>query len=136
MRKKHTTGTAMIGSSSLLVIFAVLTLTVFALLSVSTVRAEERLSLASAQSVQAYYAADSTAQEILTRLLAGESVDTVTEKDGIYSYSCDISDQQILVVSVHLDNNGDYTILRWQAVPRGTWSPDDTLTVWDGNTSP
>ena len=55
------------GGISLLTVFAVLALTVFALLSLSTVRADERLSLASAQAVRDYYAADNGAQEILAR---------------------------------------------------------------------
>ena len=42
------------GGISLLTVFAVLALTVFALLSLSTVRADERLSLASAQAVRDY----------------------------------------------------------------------------------
>ena len=56
-----------LGGISLLVVFAVLCLTVFALLSLSTVRADERLSDASAQAVKNYYAADCKAQELLRR---------------------------------------------------------------------
>ena len=47
-----------VGGSSLLVIFAVLCLTVFALLGLSTVQAGGRLSEASAEAVSAYYAGD------------------------------------------------------------------------------
>ena len=43
-----------LGGISLLVVFAVLCLTVFALLSLSTVRADERRSDASAQAVTNY----------------------------------------------------------------------------------
>ena len=51
-----------VGGSSLLVIFAVLCLTVFALLGLSTVQADGRLSGASAEAVSAYYAADCRAE--------------------------------------------------------------------------
>ena len=51
-----------VGGASLLVVFAVLCLTVFALLSLSTVRANGRLSETSAQAVADYYAADCAAQ--------------------------------------------------------------------------
>ena len=61
-----------VGGVSLLVVFAVLCLTVFALLSLSTVRADDRLSQASARAVSGYYAADCQAQEVLARLRAGE----------------------------------------------------------------
>ena len=57
-----------VGGSSLLVIFSVLCLTVFALLSLSTVQASGRLSSTSAQAVAAYYQADSQAEAILARL--------------------------------------------------------------------
>lgn len=122
-----------VGGSSLLVIFAVLTLTVFALLSLSTVRADERLSLASAQAVSDYYAADCAAQEILAQLLAGEWVEGVEQQHNLYSYSCKISDSQILNVTVQLEDEGGYTVLCWQAVPSGDWKPDDSLHLWDGS---
>ena len=54
-----------VGGSSLLVIFAVLCLTVFALLGLATVQANSRLSDASAQTVSGYYAADCQAETIL-----------------------------------------------------------------------
>lgn len=123
----------MVGGSSLLVIFAVLTLTVFALLSLSTVRADERLSLASAQAVSDYYAADCAAQEILAQLLAGEWVEGVEQQQNLYSYCCEISDSQMLEVTVQLENEDDYTVLRWQAVSTGNWEPDDSLHLWDGS---
>ena len=49
--KKERVAVPAIGGSSLLVIFAVLCLTVFALLSLSTVQAGDRLSDASADAV-------------------------------------------------------------------------------------
>ena len=61
-----------IGGASLLAAFAVLCLTVFALLSLSTVRADDRLGKATVQAVTDYYAADLEAQTILARLRNGE----------------------------------------------------------------
>ena len=61
-----------VGGVSLLVAFAVLCLTVFALLALATVQADARLAGASAQAVADYYAADCQAQETLARLRAGE----------------------------------------------------------------
>ena len=48
MKRNHSISTPTVGGSSLLVIFAVLCLTVFALLSLSTVQAEKRMADASA----------------------------------------------------------------------------------------
>lgn len=122
-----------VGASSLLVIFAVLCLTVFALLSLSTVRADVRLADASARAVSDYYAADCAAQEILARLRAGETPVGVTQADGVYFYTCPISDSQELEVAVAVAPDGaDWTVLRWQAVPAGDWAADEGLDLWDG----
>lgn len=83
--------------SSLLVIFAVLCLTIFALLSLSTGRADGRLTEISAKSVREYYAADTKAEEILAELRNGNLPPEV-EKDGdIYRYTCIVSDTQTYV---------------------------------------
>jgi hypothetical protein len=120
-----------VGASSLLVIYAVLCLTVFALLGLSTVQADGRLSDASANAVTAYYAADCQAEEILSRLRAGEMPEGVSEQDGLYTYACPISDTQELTVEVRLDGDA-YTVLRWQAGSTADWQADESLDVWDG----
>lgn len=120
-----------VGGVSLLVVFAVLCLTVFALLSLATVRADARLADASAQAVSGYYAADCQAQEILALLRTGTLPDGVAEDGGVYSYTCPISDTQELQVEVRVDG-GSYEILRWQAAAAGNWEIDEDLEVWDG----
>ena len=120
------------GGISLLTVFAVLALTVFALLSLSTVRADERLSLASAQAVRDYYAADKGAQEILARLRAGEVPLDVTIDGGIYSYAVPISENQELQVELRVEGS-IYTVLKWQAVSLGDWEEvEGELDLWDG----
>ena len=71
-----------VGGISLLVAFAVLCLTVFALLSLSTVQAQSRLADASLETVAQYYAADAEAVRILALLRSGESPDGVTYRVG------------------------------------------------------
>lgn len=132
-----------VGGVSLLVVFAVLCLTVFALLALTTVRADQRLADASAKAVSDYYAADCQAQEILARLRAGEIPEGVEMEDwpgyGVYtaSYAVPISDTQELQVEVELteeeaDHNWRYQVIRWQAVPSGEWEIDESLDIWDG----
>ena len=121
-----------VGGASLLVAFAVLCLTVFALLSLSTVRADDRLSQASAQAVENYYAADLEAQEVLARLRAGELPPGVGYGGDLYTYECPISETQTLQVEVFL-RDGVYTVLRWQAVANGDWEIDEDLHLWDGS---
>lgn len=126
-----------VGGISLLVVFAVLCLTVFALLALTTVQADTRLADASAQAVVDYYAADCAAQELLARLRNGERPEGV-ELSGSgplqARYTVPISDTQELQVSVTLEGNGGYVIERWQAVPSQKWEADNTLGLWDGKT--
>ena len=132
MREKPKGGIPPIGVSSLMVIFAVLCLTVFALLSVSTVRADARLQQQAAEAVTGWYEADCAAEEILARLRCGEVPAGVTEHDGVFTYACPISDTQTLAVAVTVDGD-DYNILRWQAVSAVDWQAGDQLPVWQGS---
>ena len=123
-----------VGGSSLLVIFAVLCLTVFAMLSLTQAQADRRLAQNSWSAVTDYYQADCQAQEILSRLRAGERPDGVTEEgENIFSYACPISDTQTLEVRVSLVGE-DYEILAWQAVFAADWQADEDLELWDGST--
>lgn len=130
MKKTRSISVPAIGGSSLLVIFAVLCLTVFAMLSLSTVQAEKRMADASAAAATAYYEADLEAERIFARLRTGETVSGVLENGGIYSYSCMISENQILEVELQKEEN-TWTVLRWQVIARSE-PISETLPVWDG----
>lgn len=121
-----------VGGSSLLVIFAVLTLCIFALLSVSSVQAEKRISDASARGITAYYEADRQAEEVFARLRNGEAVPGVAVTEGVYRYHCSISENQYLAVEL-MNQDGSWQIIRWQAVASPEPITDNTLPVWDGN---
>lgn len=131
MDKRRSFQAPVVGGSSLLVIFAVLCLTVFALLSLSTVQADSRLSDASAAAVSEYYEADCQAEEILAELRSGQIPEGVSVKVDTYSYTCPISETQELQVEVRIQENG-WEILRWQAVSTAQWNEDETLSLWDG----
>lgn len=118
-----------IGGSSLLIIFAVLCLTVFALLGLSTVHANKRLSDISIQAVSDYYAADAEAEQILARLRTGEIPECVSREGDVFSYTCPISDTQALRVAVR---GGDWHVLLWQSVPTESWQADESLNLWNG----
>lgn len=120
-----------VGSASLLVIFAVLCLSVFALLSLSTAQAGIRLQKTSSAAVEDYYRADREAEELLARLREGDIPPGVTRQDGVYRYTVPISDTQALAVSAAVDGER-YTVLRWQAVSTVSWQTEDGLPVWDG----
>lgn len=120
-----------IGASSLLVIFSVLCLAVFALLSIATVQSDWRLGDSVQQAAEAYYLADSQAERILAKLRNGEVPEGVSQENGVYSYRCGLSDTQVLAVEVAVKGS-DYEILRWQVISTADWQPEEILPVWNG----
>ena len=131
-REKRGFSVPVVGGSSLLVIFAVLCLTVLAMLSLSTARSNAELSRASADAAAAYSAADAQAEEILARLRGGETPEgVISGGDGTYQYEVSISQTQALSVCVRAAEDG-WTVLRWKAVSTAQWTPDESIEVWDG----
>lgn len=86
MDKRESFAPPAVGGSCLLVIFAVLCLTVFALLSLSTAQANDRLADASVEAVSAYYQADRQAETILAQLRSGQMPQGVTADGATYIY--------------------------------------------------
>ena len=114
-----------VGGSSILTIFGVLMLIVFALLSLSTAKADRNLAK------EAYYKADREAEEILGRLRAGEVPEGVTKNGKQYSYKCSIDDNQQLQVVVEISGK-DYRIKQWKKVYTGDWQGDNSIEVFGG----
>ncbi|MBO5999644.1 MAG: hypothetical protein J6P87_08135 [Lachnospiraceae bacterium] len=143
----------LIGVSSLLVIFSVLCLAVFAMLSLSTVQTDKKLITRTVEAVSARAAADVKAQMTLAGLreglgqAAGEAagVTDLRQEGNIWHYSCPVSDGRRLCVSVEIGSAGgaagtdeadkgrDYRILRWQEEIIKDWVPDEDLDLWQGS---
>jgi len=123
-------GITLTGGSSLLVIFAVLCLTVFALLTLSTVKADLRLADAAVHSVLEYYSADSAAEEILAKLREGIVPQEVAQSGNLFAYACPVSDTQELQVIVEI-NKDQYQIQQWKVVSTTEWTPDEFIDVWE-----
>ena len=126
---KSKRGITLVGGSSLLVIFSVLCLTVFALLALSTVKADIRIADASIQSIEEYYRADCEAEEILAQLRQGNIPDGVEQEGNLYAYTCPVSDTQELSVLVEVENK-NYKIHQWNVIVTKQWSPDEYIEVW------
>lgn len=133
MDDRRAVGFPSVGAASLLVIFSVLCLTVFALLSISTVQADQALHSRSAQAIEGYYRADCDAERTLALLRAGERPDGVEEENGLFRYTHPISDTQVLAVEVRVEGT-NYEMIRWQAIPTQQWQSSDELPVWNGET--
>lgn len=129
--KKSKMSFTTVGGSSILTIFAVLCFIVFALLSLSTAKANSTLSKKSIDSVSAYYKADTQAEEILSKLRAGEKPEGVTKDGNTYSYTCDVDENQKLQIKVEITGDS-YKIKKWKKAYTGEWKADDSMKVWGG----
>ena len=128
--KKRKMSFTTVGGSSILTIFAVLCFIVFALLSLSTSKADSILANKSMDSERAYYAADTEAEEILAAIRSGECPEGVTKNNYVYSYSCPIDENLELQVEVVVWNHM-YRINKWQKKYVNEWEADTSMKVWD-----
>ena len=133
MKENTRSSVPLFGGSSLLVIFAVLVLTVFLLLTLTSVQADKRLADASVQAVSSYYGADLQAEEIFARLRAGELPPQVSREENVFWYTCQITETQRLEVVLRQEEAG-WQVLRWQAVAAADTDSPATLPVWNGQT--
>lgn len=141
------------GYVTIMLIFAVICLTAFAVLSFQAAYADERLSARTQEYTREYYAADAKAKEVLAQLdgiaqsaresgFFAESFSDECENAALYpqigsvraEYSCEINERQSISVSVIFYENEDmgFEITRWQTVSSGA-EEEAPLGVWDGN---
>lgn len=133
-----------VGGVTIVMIFSVLCLTIFAVLSLITARNELSLAQKSADAVTNYYAADSRAIEIMDAIAASydginfntpEDIDLIYYVDGgedFLSYSVPVDDRQNLRVLLK-DDNGEVSVILWQVEENGAWTADEFMHVWDGD---
>ncbi len=115
-----------IGITSIIFIFIVLCLSVFALLSVNSARQSLASVQRSADAVTRYYAADSSAQLWIHQVKAeGPAGEDVLEREF------PISDSQTLRVAL---DGATFEILSYQVVNNEVLEIDDSLQVWQGET--
>lgn len=119
------------GGTALMVTFAVLCLTVFAILALSTVLADRRLSNQYAASTQAYYAADAEAESVIAELRRGGNPEGVERDGDSVSFLCPVSDTQSLLVRAEI-RDGACGNVRKTLVYSADWEATGSLPVWQG----
>lgn len=128
------------GSASAALVFAVLCLTIFTLITFTSAKNDKALADAEASLVTGYYEADMLAEYILAELLEADTVPgsirgveiTSHSDTGETEFSCRISDSKVLYVKVALHGDS-YDILSWRMRDTGEWDADEGLPVWPGN---
>lgn len=112
-----------VGVISVITVLLVLTLSLFAALSVATAQADLALSRKNADTVTAYYQADAQAAELYAAFAAGE--------EPSLEALLPITDQQSLLLRLVRTEEGDVEILAWQTRTQEL-TPEDSLPVWTG----
>jgi len=132
-----------VGSASIVLVFAVLCLTVFSLITFMVAGNDNALVVAEAQLVTGYYKADALAEHIISEIyetgripgsIRGVDIETARDEDtGRESvhFLCPISDSKALYVELAVSDEG-YDILSWRMHNTDTWVIDDSLDVWRG----
>ena len=124
------------GAVSLVMIFCVLCLSVFSVLTWTAADRESKLSEMTAQNAAEYYRADYKATVIAAALKSGspipEDLDVdITWEGDTASFLLPVGDSLSLDVAVSI-HGGKCEILRWRTVYTGSWEPDGYLNLWDG----
>lgn len=129
------------GCALLVLIFSVLGLTIYALLTFYSANTEKALAEKFKNSVINYYAADSKAVKIsaaiqeaaLTGNVPAEIDGTMISSrfDGEYTYSCNIDDMRCITVLLKFDGKKIKTI-SWHNSNMREWVPDESIKVWTG----
>lgn len=131
------------GAVSLVMIFAVLCLTVFSVLTLSTAVGESKLAQATAQHTVDYYAADAQATGIAAQLRQGSRAEMIDGIAVVYTtgehgeqaaFAVPAGENQTLSVVLLLQNQS-YDILKWELEYSGDWQADQSIAVWDGDAS-
>jgi len=132
-----------VGSASIVLVFAVLCLTVFSLITFVVAGNDKSLVDTEAQLVVGYYEADALAERIVADIMEadeipeevrGVEITTYWDMDmdaEITYFLCPISDQKSLYVRLAVRNDS-YDILSWRMYDTDDWTFDDSMDVWQG----
>jgi len=133
------------GAASIVLVFAVLCLSIFAVVSFVPALREDALITREVERVVAFYAADMRAEQILVQLLNADEIPEYIDGIRIYSdidwdtfdiwvwFVYPINDTLEIFVHLAWDGMHDYTLLAWRVVHIGAWEVDGTLNVWLGD---
>lgn len=150
MVREHKNPKISVGIISLMVTLTCLCLTIFSVLTLSTAFNERRLSEKSAVALQNYYQAENNCIEIANQIgkIWGEqgnvtalqayaeenNVDCKLVENEIYfTYQYPIDENQALFVTLCVGT--EFEIQRWCVQATKEWEPEQSLSIWDGETN-
>lgn len=139
LRQKGQTGAmgVSVGNASIVMVFAVVCLTLLAVMTLMTSNREWQTAQRSAQAVTDYYAADSLAVEIYDELRAGQAgpasqqaLELVDSGETVF-YRVAIDENQSIHVELTRDG-AEWRVARWQVQRDVLEQIDESLDLWDG----
>lgn len=154
MNEKPSGGRVSIGTSSLILIFIILCLTIFGLLSLSSAGSDLKLARKNAESVKGYYEADSKAveftamvEEVLAECSKAADDEAYLQmvKEGLGSFyreetgtiQADIQMLYGQMLHIELEINREkeagYRILAWNVYHSVDYDIDRSMPVWTGD---
>lgn len=108
-----------IGTSSLLVVFLVLCLVIFAVLTLTSAQSDYRFAKRLAERRTAYYQACNQAEKTIAALDADGTLQGLSED---YHLEVPISDRQVLSVTLRPDGADGFVIGTWETVNTAEWT--------------
>lgn len=134
-----------VGSASIIMVFAVLCLTIFSVLSFTTSSSDLRLSQRASKSISDYYLAEYRAEDkvlqISNQVKKDGNLDSLKALSGeisknssefTFSFTEPVDDRRMILVELAFDKNNDITITRWNLLSSSDWIPDNSMDVWSG----
>ena len=131
-----------VGSASIVLIFAVLCLTIFSLISFIVTQNTKSLVSAEAELVSGYYRADAAVEIILDELLSADFIPTsiqgisINFEEGLsseinivnFAYPLYNYESKEIFVRVAIDNNS-YEILSWRLIDNAEWVAENEANI-------
>ena len=137
MAKQESGFKANIGSSSLILIFIVMCLVTFGMLSLTSAKSDLSLANRNADAVTEYYRAD-TEGEAFYRTVAGEVKTACANASGheerLALTEVAVERAQALHVELEtdLDGEGSVRVAKWNVIQTEDYEIDDSMPVWGG----
>ena len=125
MNEKSITGIG-IGSASLILIFTVLCLVFFSLISYTAANNEYLLARAQADMTTAYYNAQALANNKFDEIISQE------DRPEIIEITVPVTDEKEIYIKLILEDN-EYKTITNKMRDTGVWIADMTLPVWQGD---
>jgi len=141
-KKKASFGTTM-GVSSIIAILVILVLVVFSALSITTSKADLKLSQKTSNGVIAFYEADAAAEDMMAEVADAiksgsgwqaklpDAYDvTISGDTTLIEYTVPVDNNRNLSVRLEADAGGKLTREIWQVVPAREWVADNNLNLF------